>query len=69
LHTGRIDGDITMVNNPIVEEVHKHRREIEKECGNDMKKIYTKAKEEEQKIKEHLVTTPLRKTGSQTYAT
>lgn len=49
-----------MWTDPIVEEVRKHRREIEKECDNDFDKLFKRIKKREAQIKNRLVTKPLK---------
>lgn len=49
-----------MWTDPIVEEVRKHRREIEKSCGDDFDKIYNQIKEREKQIQDRLVTKPIK---------
>jgi len=44
-----------MWTDPIVEEVRKHRREIEKECKGDLSLLFAKAKELEKTLKGRLV--------------
>ena len=50
-----------MNNDPIIEEVRKHRREIEVECNDDFTLIFSKAKEKEHLAKNHLITEPVEK--------
>jgi hypothetical protein len=40
---------------PIVEEVRKHRREIEKECKNDFSVLFIRAREIEKTLRDRLV--------------
>ncbi|MCF8241419.1 MAG: hypothetical protein K9J16_08520 [Melioribacteraceae bacterium] len=40
-----------MWNDPIVEEVRKHRKEIEKECKGDFSLLFSEAKKIEKKFK------------------
>ena len=44
-----------MNKDPIVEEVRKHRREIEKESHNDLSRIFSMAKKIEEEIKKNVV--------------
>ena len=58
-----------MWTDPIVEEVRKHRREIEKECDNDFDKIFERIKKREAQIKNRLVTKPLKESRERTKVT
>ncbi len=58
-----------MWTDPIVEEVRKHRREIEKECDNDFEKIFKRIKEGEKQIKNRLVTKPIKELQEKTTKT
>ena len=49
-----------MWTDPIVEEVRKHRREIERECGNDFDKLFKRIKEREKHFQNRLVTKPIK---------
>ncbi|MFA5806486.1 MAG: hypothetical protein WC879_17785 [Melioribacteraceae bacterium] len=49
-----------MWTDPIVEEVRKHRREIEKACDNDFDKLFKRIKEREKKFQNRLVTEPIK---------
>ncbi len=49
-----------MWTDPIVEEVRKHRKEIEKACDNDFDKLYKRIKEREKKYQNRLVTEPIK---------
>lgn len=49
-----------MWTDPIVEEVRKHRREIEKDCDNDFEKLFQRIKEREMKYQNRLVTKPIK---------
>ncbi|MBU0558974.1 MAG: hypothetical protein KJ799_13850 [Bacteroidetes bacterium] len=49
-----------MWTDPIVEEVRKHRREIEKACDNDFDKLFKRIKEREKKFQNRLVTEPMK---------
>ncbi len=51
-----------MWTDPIVEEVRKNRREIEKECNGDLSLLFAKAKEIEKTLKGRLVSKVLKKT-------
>ena len=44
-----------MWKDPIVEEVRKHRREIEIECNGDLSLLFSKAKAKEKTLKNRLV--------------
>jgi hypothetical protein len=56
-----------MWTDPIVEEVRKHRREIEKECNGDFSLLFAKAKEIEKTLKGRLVSkVPGKRTKSKT---
>ena len=48
-------------NDPIVEEVRKHRREIEKESNDDFTQIFYNAKTRESQMKNRLVSEPIEK--------
>lgn len=48
-----------MWTDPIVEEVRKHRKEIEKDCDNDFDKIFKRIKEREKKYQNRLVIEPI----------
>ena len=53
-----------MYRDEIVEEVRKHRREIEEECDNDFHKIFKRAKQFEKiSIKERIAELERRKTS------
>ena len=59
-----------MWEDPIVEEVRKHRREIEEECNGDFSVISFKAKELEKKLKDRLVSkVPLKRAKRKTEKT
>ncbi|MCL4511817.1 MAG: hypothetical protein M1470_12200 [Bacteroidetes bacterium] len=58
-----------MWTDPIVEEVRKHRREIEKECDNDFDKLFKRIKKREAQIKNRLVTKPLKESRERTKVT
>ncbi len=49
-----------MWTDPIVEEVRKHRLEIEKACDNDFDKLFKRIKEREKKFQNRLVTKPIK---------
>jgi len=54
-----------MWTDPIVEEVRKHRRDIEKECKGDLSLLFAKAKELEKSLKDRVVSKmPGKKTKS-----
>jgi hypothetical protein len=58
-----------MWTDPIVEEVRKHRLEIEKECDNDFDKLFKRIKEGEKQIKNRLVTKPIKESQGKTKKT
>ena len=59
-----------MWEDPIVEEIRKHRREIEEECNGDLSVIFIKAKELEKKLKDRLVSkVPLKRAKRKTEKT
>lgn len=58
-----------MWKDPIVEEVRKHRREIESECNEDYSQLFAKAKEIEKKMKARLVSKVQKKRTKKKYNT
>src|SRR6266487_2544182 len=58
VYAGRADGGVKMWNDPIVDEVRRARREIEKECEDDFARIYARALEVQKKAAARLVSRP-----------
>ena len=50
-----------MTNDPIIEEVRKHRQEIEMESQNDFSQIFYNAKLKETRVKNRIVSEPIEK--------
>jgi hypothetical protein len=58
MHAGGIDGGVKMHNDPIVDEVRRHRPEIETECQGDFAQIYARALELQKKMAGKVVSRP-----------